>query len=254
MKPKTLFLMLFIALFFLSCEEDDEQYKTFNEAFLTEVIRNGETESLLEYNSSGQVIKTTFYDHVYRIYEYNTSGKLVKISMYNGPDRPEYEDQLGAYDTIIYETNKIIVESYGIASNFELSYYQEYILNSDNECVEIIFYSDKGVETESTEYTWSKGNMVEYTTTYSDGSWRHGIYEYDNEHNPFTLCSHILDPWLLTKNNRTRMIIDKSYEEEIDTIICTYTYNEYGFPIHVSTTWSTNPDNTRDESYSYVIE
>lgn len=232
MNLKSTSILIVIVAFLISCEKDDEQYKPYNEVLLKEIIRNSETESILDYNLSGQVIKKTFRESVYFLYDYNSLGKLIKISMYNGPERPEYEDELASYDTIIYETNKIIEKHYGVAGSFELGYYKEYILNSNNECIKLIIYDDADNEIESTVITWSKRNIIEYTTTYSDGSWRNGKYEHDNEYNPYTFCSNIIEPWSLSKNNLTRAIIHKSYTDLVDTIVCNYTYNDYGFAIN----------------------
>ncbi|OFX27409.1 MAG: hypothetical protein A2041_01690 [Bacteroidetes bacterium GWA2_31_9b] len=245
MKTKIFLIFVIVSIFlFFSCEEDDDGYKKYNEIFLTQIISNNEIITILEYNLFGQVSKEKYGDTIYRLYEYNSNGKLVKRSTYYGIANPEYENELAAYDTIIYENNKIIEEHYSeniIEGSFELANYYEYILNSNNECIELILFDKIGSEIESTVITWSNKNIVEYTTTYSDGSWRNGKYKHDNEYNPYVLCSNIITPWSLSKNNLTRAIIHKSYSDVVDTLDWNYTYNDYGFPI-------------KRESYSDALE
>ncbi len=232
LKTRIIIILLCISTtYFFSCEEDDG-YKSYNENFLTEIIRNGETESLLEYNSSGQVIKKTFYDYVYYLYDYNSSGKLVKISMYHGPERPEYEDELASYDTIIYETDKIIQKQFSdhiVPGNFELSHYFEYLLNSKNECLELITYNNDGAKMEYTTYVWSNGNIKELSWYNRNNFYWKIEYKYDNEYNPYKLLSYQISPNDLTKNNKIKTTITYS-NDSVKVYNYYYVYNAYGFP------------------------
>lgn len=148
-------------------------------------------------------------------YEYNTSGQLIKSTNYPG------------YIIFDYDRNNRISRQ---------TYFHDDIISNYVE----FKYDKKGNLIKRNTFQVSETGRIQLTNK--------TLFEFDNKHNPFKALNNLMLPGKYSNPNNIVKTISANYylienmEDDINTIITSFEYNQYSYPVTV------------DGKFEYVYE